>query len=75
MVALGEAGAGSMGPKLHAAARFAEAGGTAVIASLDDATEAVAGSRGTRIVAPAAVAASAVPAATGPQTRRSLARP
>lgn len=40
---------GSMGPKAEAAARFAEVGGTAVIANLDEATEALAGTTGTVI--------------------------
>lgn len=42
--------AGSMGPKVQAAAEFAEAGGRAVIASLDRAPEALEGETGTRIV-------------------------
>ena len=77
MVALGEAAAGSMGPKLRAAARFAESGGTAVIAALDAASEALAGDGGTRI-APIGVAALA-PSDTGGslalRTRRRVTRP
>jgi carbamate kinase len=41
--------AGSMGPKAEAACRFAEGGGTAVIAALEDASEALAGRAGTRV--------------------------
>jgi carbamate kinase len=51
MVALGDAAAGSMAPKLHAAARFAEGGGVAVIGALDRAVEALAGRSGTRVSA------------------------
>ncbi len=47
----GEFGAGSMGPKVAAAARFVGGGGTrAVIADLDDASLALAGQAGTEIV-------------------------
>lgn len=54
--ARGHFGAGSMGPKVEAALRFVEAGGArAVIASLDRAVEAVAGSAGTQIAGPGAV--------------------
>ncbi|MBJ7598274.1 MAG: carbamate kinase [Candidatus Nephthysia bennettiae] len=43
---------GSMGPKVEAALRFVEAGGRrAVIAGLDDAAGAVAGERGTQVIA------------------------
>lgn len=46
----GHFGAGSMGPKVEAALRFVEqAGGTAVIAALDDITKAVRGEVGTRV--------------------------
>ena len=46
----GHFGAGSMGPKVEAASRFVEqAGGTAVIAALDDITKAVEGAVGTRV--------------------------
>jgi hypothetical protein len=38
-----------MGPKLEAAARFAERGGTAVIAALDQVAAALAGEAGTTI--------------------------
>lgn len=48
----GQFPAGSMGPKVDAAIRFIEGGGTAaVIGSLERAAEALAGSSGTRIVA------------------------
>lgn len=48
----GEFGAGSMGPKVKAAANFVEAGGTrAVIADLDQALDALAGTAGTELVA------------------------
>ena len=40
---------GSMGPKAEAACRFADGGGLAVIAALDDALEALAGNAGTTI--------------------------
>lgn len=47
----GQFRAGSMGPKVEAAIRFVEASGSrAVIAALDDVTEAVAGRAGTRVV-------------------------
>ncbi len=49
LIATGEAGAGSMAPKLAAAARFARGGGRAVIASLDGAAAALAGEGGTTI--------------------------
>jgi carbamate kinase len=49
--ATGEFKAGSMGPKIDAAARFAAAGGRAVIASLLDVDGAVGGISGTQIVA------------------------
>jgi carbamate kinase len=42
--------AGSMGPKVEACLRFADAGGEAVIASLKEVEEALAGSSGTHIV-------------------------
>ena len=42
--------AGSMGPKVEACLRFVEAGGTAVIASLTEVVQAMAGDAGTRIV-------------------------
>jgi carbamate kinase len=41
--------AGSMGPKAEAAARFAETGGRAVIAAMELASEALAGSAGTSV--------------------------
>ena len=52
LLAAGEFGAGSMGPKVEAAVGFVERGGPrAVIGSLDAATEALAGTAGTEIVA------------------------
>jgi carbamate kinase len=42
--------AGSMGPKVKACMRFVEAGGTAVIGSLSEVVQAMAGEAGTRIV-------------------------
>jgi carbamate kinase len=51
MIADGSAPAGSMGPKLEAAARFAEAGGVAVVAALADAEAALDGRAGTRVEA------------------------
>jgi carbamate kinase len=52
MLAGGELGAGSMAPKVEAAARFVREGGTrAVIARLDQGLEAVIGQVGTEIVA------------------------
>ena len=42
--------AGSMGPKVAACMRFVEAGGTAVIGSLTEVVQAMAGEAGTRIV-------------------------
>lgn len=47
LIASGDAPAGSMGPKLEAAARMAEAGGRCVIASLEDAEAALDGRAGT----------------------------
>jgi carbamate kinase len=49
LVADGVAGAGSMAPKLEAAARFAEAGGVAIIGSLDAAADALDRLSGTRV--------------------------
>lgn len=60
LVAAGEAGAGSMAPKLLAAARFARDGGVAVIASLEEAGPALTGAAGTRVVAAPVVAAAPV---------------
>ena len=52
MLKAGEFGAGSMGPKVEAALGFVEAGsGRAVIADLDQSTEALAGRAGTEVVA------------------------
>ena len=42
--------AGSMGPKVEAVIRFAESGGTGVITSLSNITDAVGGHAGTRVV-------------------------
>jgi carbamate kinase len=47
----GQFRAGSMGPKIEAASRFAAAGGRAVVASLLDVEDAVRGTAGTQIVA------------------------
>ncbi|QSZ68019.1 carbamate kinase [Methanofollis aquaemaris] len=50
LLARGEFGAGTMAPKIEAAVRFVEGGGgTAVIAHLDAAEEALAGRAGTRV--------------------------
>jgi hypothetical protein len=49
--------AGSMGPKVEACLRFAEAGGEAVIASLTEVEEAMAGKAGTHILPDAAAKA------------------
>ncbi|WP_405996943.1 carbamate kinase [Streptomyces sp. NBC_00829] len=49
----GQFAGGSMGPKAEAATRFAEAGGRAVITSLDRIAEAVTGSVGTVVVSSA----------------------
>jgi carbamate kinase len=51
LAAQGQLGAGSMLPKVEAAARFAERGGTAMIASLADAGAALAGRAGTTVSA------------------------
>lgn len=52
LLAAGELGSGSMGPKVEAAAEFVRRGGRrAVIARLEQGREAVAGSAGTEIVA------------------------
>jgi len=49
--AAGHFAEGSMGPKVEAALRFVEAGGKrAVIASMDDAVEAISGDKGTQVV-------------------------
>lgn len=48
----GEFGEGSMAPKIRASVRFAEAGGEAVVASVDDPTAALAGDTGTRVHPP-----------------------
>ena len=51
LLAAGEFGAGSMGPKVQAGVNFLEAGGArAVIAELDAATDALAGAAGTELV-------------------------
>jgi carbamate kinase len=59
----GGLGAGSMAPKVEAAARFAAAGGTATIASLDRVSEALSGASGTT-VAPTVVGRRAMAAAS-----------
>ena len=52
LLAAGEFGAGSMGPKVEAAVHFVRAGGArAVIADLDDPSAALRGEAGTEIVA------------------------
>lgn len=59
----GAFGVGSMGPKVEAACRFVEAtGGSAVIARLEDALEAIEGRVGTRVVPAVRVAPAVVPA-------------
>jgi carbamate kinase len=50
----GQFKAGSMGPKVDAAMRFAESGGVSVIASLLDVAAALDGAAGTRVAGPAA---------------------
>jgi carbamate kinase len=52
LVASGEVGPTGMGPKLDAARRFAETGGFAVIAAVDDVAAAMRRTAGTRIVLP-----------------------
>jgi carbamate kinase len=42
--------AGSMGPKVEAACRFAESGGRAIITSLHHITDALAGKAGTAVI-------------------------
>jgi len=65
-LAAGDFPAGSMGPKIESAARFAETGGTAIVTSVDRAVGAVEERDGTWIVADAAgpsrVASAEVPA-------------
>jgi carbamate kinase len=51
-LAAGHFAAGSMGPKVDAALRFARTGGTAIIANLLDLAAALSGEGGTRITAP-----------------------
>lgn len=63
LIAAGEAGAGSMAPKLVAAARFARGGGRAMIASLDGAAAALVGEGGTTV---------SLDGAAGPGVRRPL---
>jgi carbamate kinase len=58
----GEFGAGSMGPKVEAAARFVQQGGSrAVIADLDQARDALAGKAGTEVVPTATTGAPDAP--------------
>ena len=52
--------AGSMGPKVEACLRVARAGGAGIIASLDEALEALEGTAGTRITSRAAACATRV---------------
>jgi len=54
-LANGEFSAGSMGPKVDAALRFARGGGTSIIANLPDFEAALAGTMGTRIADEAAM--------------------
>ena len=54
----GALGAGSMEPKVRAAARFARFGGTAIVTSLELAAEALAGGAGTRVTRAGASAAN-----------------
>ena len=63
LLAGGQLGAGSMAPKVLAATRFAQRGGTAIITSLEQAAPAVAGLAGTRI-------AARVPVTPAPLSRR-----
>lgn len=49
LLAAGELGAGSMAPKVRAAARFAARGGSAVISSLERVADALDGRAGTRV--------------------------
>jgi carbamate kinase len=49
LLAAGALGAGSMAPKVLAAARFAQSGGTAVVTSLERACDALEGRAGTRV--------------------------
>jgi carbamate kinase len=67
LIAAGVAATGSMAPKLAAAARFAAAGGLAVICALEDARRALDGNVGTR-VEPEAVPGT--PMAPGPKPQR-----
>lgn len=79
LLAAGELSAGSMAPKVRAAARFARGGGTAVITSLEHAAAGLDGLAGTRIAgdrAPARGEAALSPAAapagrSGSRRRRS----
>ena len=59
----GHFAAGSMGPKVQAALRFARSGGRSVITSLDHIVEAVQGGVGTQVT-PAGAAAPSIPAVT-----------
>jgi carbamate kinase len=49
LLASGQLDAGSMAPKVDAAARFARAGGTAIVSSLERVGEALGGAAGTRV--------------------------
>jgi carbamate kinase len=78
--AAGHFKAGSMGPKVEACLRFADAGGEAVIASLTEVGEALAGRAGTHIVPDGAARAGKPPAAAkkapskAARTKRAAAR-
>jgi carbamate kinase len=65
--AAGHFKAGSMGPKVEACLRFADAGGEAVIASLTEVGEALAGRAGTHIVPDGAAKKAAKRTAKGTQ--------
>ncbi len=61
--------AGSMGPKAEAAARFAEGGGRAVIASMEAASAAIRGEAGTAVELGQARTLTDAPSATGARPR------
>ena len=74
LAAAGHFKAGSMGPKVEACLRFAEAGGEAVIASLTEVEEALAGSAGTHILPDAPAKRAAKPAAAKRAAQRPAAK-
>jgi carbamate kinase len=74
LAAAGHFKAGSMGPKVEACLRFAEAGGEAVIASLTEVEEALAGSAGTHILPDARAKRAAKPAAAKRAAQRPAAK-